>query len=291
MLYSMQIVLYNIAMDNLEYVYGGEYGKRGYLNEDFRIFIIKDKRKEDFEFHYHDFDKIVFFISGDVKYIIEGKEYRLQPYDLLLVPQGDIHKPIINPEKEYERIIIWINNSFFEQNKELRLCFQKVKEQKLNLFRSSVGECARLLKSITENRSDMFAAELMEISLFIQLMIVINRIALDNDAAVQFYSDKAVDKIIEYINDRLFDELSIDGIAEAFYISRYHLMHKFKAATGKTVYSYIQTKRLQNAMKLLNEGFSAKEACFESGYRDYSVFLKAFKKEFGATPAEIKNIN
>ncbi|MGN0532958.1 MAG: AraC family transcriptional regulator [Eubacterium sp.] len=278
-------------MDNSEYVYGGEYGKRGYLNEDFRIFNIKDKRKEDFEFHYHDFDKIVFFISGDVKYIIEGKEYRLQPYDLLLVPQGDIHKPIINPEKEYERIIIWINNSFFEQNKELRLCFQKVKEQKLNLIRSSAGECARLLKSLTENRSDMFAAELMESSLFIQLMIVINRVVLDNGAAVQFYSDKAIDKIIEYINDRLFDELSIDGIAETFYISRYHLMHKFKAATGKTVYSYIQTKRLQNAMKLLNEGFSAKEACFESGYRDYSVFLKAFKKEFGATPSEIKNIN
>jgi len=46
--------------------------KKGYLNEDFRFFHLKDKSSEEHDFHYHDFNKIVIFISGNVTYVIEG---------------------------------------------------------------------------------------------------------------------------------------------------------------------------------------------------------------------------
>ena len=76
-----------------------EYGKRGYLKENYKIFNIKDFCKQDFEFHYHEFEKLVLFKSGNTSYIIEGKEYNLKPYDILLVGKGDIHKPIVSREE------------------------------------------------------------------------------------------------------------------------------------------------------------------------------------------------
>ncbi|NLL74012.1 MAG: AraC family transcriptional regulator, partial [Clostridiales bacterium] len=38
--------------------------KRGYLNEDFLFFKLRDQKKNEFEFHYHDFNKIIIFLSG-----------------------------------------------------------------------------------------------------------------------------------------------------------------------------------------------------------------------------------
>ena len=58
--------------------------KTGYLNEQFRLFHIKDQTKKEFAYHYHDFHKVVIFISGKATYHIEGKAYNLRPWDILL---------------------------------------------------------------------------------------------------------------------------------------------------------------------------------------------------------------
>lgn len=58
--------------------------KTGYLKEDFRLFHINDRTDREFEWHYHDFHKIIVFVSGKVTYHIEGKAYHLKPQDILL---------------------------------------------------------------------------------------------------------------------------------------------------------------------------------------------------------------
>ena len=49
------------------------YQRRGYLHEDFRLFHLRDMGVEEMEYHYHEFDKIVIFLSGQASYIIEGR--------------------------------------------------------------------------------------------------------------------------------------------------------------------------------------------------------------------------
>ena len=56
--------------------------RSGYLQQNFRLFHLKDKKEQQFDFHYHDFDKIVIFLSGNVTYIVEGKSYHLKPWDI-----------------------------------------------------------------------------------------------------------------------------------------------------------------------------------------------------------------
>ena len=107
--------------------------KTGYLNEEFRLFHIKDQTNKEFPYHYHDFHKVVIFISGKAAYHIEGKVYQLKPWDILLVSRHSIHRPEIDPSVPYERFILWIQNDLPWQ--ELLKCFQKANDRSYNLVR------------------------------------------------------------------------------------------------------------------------------------------------------------
>lgn len=54
-----------------------KYEKTGYLHHDFKIFHLTDHEMSAYDFHYHDFHKLLFFLSGNVTYCIEGKSYQL----------------------------------------------------------------------------------------------------------------------------------------------------------------------------------------------------------------------
>ena len=58
--------------------------KTGYLDQEFRLFHIKDQTKRTFAYHYHDFHKVIIFLSGKAAYHIEGKSYYLKPWIFFL---------------------------------------------------------------------------------------------------------------------------------------------------------------------------------------------------------------
>lgn len=275
------------------------FTKHGYLNEDFHLFHIKDKKELSLNFHFHDFNKIIIFLSGKVTYFIEGKSYILKPWDILLVSKYDIHKPIIDPSQYYERIIIWADSSFIEkhnyENCNLSNCFMLSKERKINLIRLEQPFQTHL-KTIIATLEDSlnskeFGSKLLSNSLFIQLLIYLNRIYLeDNYSSISdsLKYDKQIETILKYINNNLSKNLSIDSLCEEFFISKYYLMHKFKKETGYTLHNYILQKRLLMVINYIKTGYSIAKACELCGFKDYSAFLRAFKKNFNTLPSELK---
>ena len=88
---------------------GKAYQSRGYLREPFRLFHLRDVGVEEMEYHYHEFHKVVFFLAGSAGYLIEGRSYFLQPGDVLLVGRHLIHKPVIDPTRPYERVVLYLD--------------------------------------------------------------------------------------------------------------------------------------------------------------------------------------
>ncbi|MFD3157670.1 AraC family transcriptional regulator [Haloimpatiens sp. FM7330] len=266
--------------------------RKGYLNEDFLFFHLKDKKGIKFEFHYHDFNKIIIFLSGNVTYLIEGKAYKLKPRDILLVSSNDIHKAIIDPNGTYERIIIWVNSSFLQENNinqcNLLTCFKEASKKKFNLLRLNSEILNSVLHQLEEAyKSSEFGSYILRNALFLQFMVYINRMFLGNENHKELSDieyDKNIGRVLDYINENLNKELSIDNISSKFYMSKYYLMHKFKKQTGYTIHNYIQNKRLIMANSLIKKGKSVTEACVECGFGDYSNFIRAFKKMFGLSP-------
>ena len=269
-----------------------DYGnKSGYLNKDFQLFHLKDKKNQDFEFHYHDFNKIIIFLSGKVTYLIEGKAYYLKPWDILLVNNHDVHKPIIDSSETYERIVIWANSHFIEnhnyENCDLSTCFKLANEKSFNLIRLEAefqNYIKFIIKSLeTSFDSNDFANKLLNNSLFIQLLIYLNRIHLGNMYTIEDESlkyDKQIENILKYINNNLRTDLSIEFLSQEFYLSKYHLMHKFKKETGYTLHNYVMQKRLLMAKDLIMSGNPITKAYIQCGFNDYSCFLRSFKNIF-----------
>ncbi len=270
------------------------FEKAGYLNHDFKIFHLIDRQRKEFEFHYHDFNKIIIFISGNINYTIEGKSYELQPYDILLVNAGEIHRPSVLDNSAYERIIIYVSpqflSTFSEEECDLNYCFNRAKQEHSNVLRIYSMEKSKLYQVCQElehSFSDQaFGKELYQKILFLEFMIQLNRTAILNHIN---YLDSLKDntklvQILDYINEHLGEELSIDSLSARFYLSRYYLMHFFKEETGYTIGNYITEKRLLLAKNLVQNGCSITEACFQSGFKNYSTFSRAFKKAFNTIP-------
>ena len=76
------------------------------LRQDFQLSHNRDPYFRTMEFHAHDFLELYYFLDGSVTYYIEDQVYDLCPGDLLIIPAGKMHRPVIANENPYRSIII-----------------------------------------------------------------------------------------------------------------------------------------------------------------------------------------
>ena len=271
--------------------------KRGYLKGDFEYFHLKDRKHMQFESHHHDFNKIVIMISGKASYYIEGRAYRLQPWDILLVNSMEVHKTEVEPEEIYERIVIWSNPLFLEKHStaecNLQTCFNLAAADGRNLLRldgEGTGSVRGLIGQLEEaDKSNGFGSRILKNALFIQFIVQLNRVFLERRGSTSSGDttiDRNINEVLKYINANLTGDLSIGALSAGFYMSRYYLMHRFKEYTGYSIHNYILQKRLIHANSLLKQGKPAVEISLECGFGDYSTFVRAFKKMYGFSPRQ-----
>lgn len=271
-----------------------EYSKKGYLYSNFRIFHLKDSNLGEIDFHYHDFHKVLIHLSGNTSYSIEGQTFDLRANDIVFVAAGQVHKPIFHDDLVYERVIVYISSEFLDsyrqENNDLTLCFRNAIEKGSHVLRisdfsrSSLGEITKKLIASLDDKA--YANELYQQVLFLDFMIQLNRACVSEEVSYikTSYSNTKVNAIILFINENLSEDLSVEAIAEHFYLSRYYLMHSFKEETGYTIGSYISMKRLALAQSQINEGLPVVEASVKAGFSSYSSFLRAYKKTYGHSP-------
>lgn len=278
-----------------------EYEKTGYLDYDFRLFHLKDNVEREYKYHYHDFDKILVFINGRVNYVIEGKAYELKPYDIVFVNRQEIHKPEVDFSVPYERYVLYISPEFLEREGtemcNLRACFENARREKSNVIRIAAVKNTNLLRQLREleealQEKEEYGAELYGKLLFLQFMVELNRACMEEEMAsysrLAVYNEKIV-AILEYINQHLGEELSIENIASTFFLSKYHMMRQFKEETGYTMHQYITEKRVLAARDMIMSGVPSTKASLECGFSDYSTFLRAFQKRMKKNPSEFCN--
>jgi AraC-like DNA-binding protein len=94
--------------------------------------------------------------------------------------------------------------------------------------------------------------------------------------------------ILDYINENLEGDLSLEFLEKRFYINGSYLSRLFKKSTGSTIHEYIIYKRISKAKKLLAEGSSATEAAFMCGFNDFSNFSRLFKRTVGVSLRQYK---
>ncbi|MDE6579793.1 MAG: AraC family transcriptional regulator, partial [Ruminiclostridium sp.] len=92
--------------------------------------------------------------------------------------------------------------------------------------------------------------------------------------------------LVAYVNDHLFEELSVSLLAERFFLSTSQIGRIFRRATGAAPWEYITIKRLTAAREKIRRGESAGSAAESTGFGDYSSFYRAYVKCFGCPPKD-----
>lgn len=268
-----------------------QYEKRGYLNEPFRLFHLADNHHSEIDYHYHTFHKIIFLLAGRAGYAIEGERYTLHPNDYVLVGRGSIHKPLVEQGDFYERAILYISPEYLQrlsqEDCQLERCFRQAQEDFFYVYHSGDDRVRELFTLLEQSQADSgFGAALLRRSLFTQLMVEVNRVSLSGGTVTASAGDRKIVALLQYLNSHLTEPLSIDELAARFYISKYHMMRRFREETGYSIHGYITEKRLLLAQQLLSRGMALGEAALHCGYQEYSTFSRAYKKQFGCAPSE-----
>lgn len=267
------------------------------IRKDFEVFRYRDNYLNEVALHHHDFYEIYLFLTGNVNYTVESRNYHLAPGDLLLISPMELHQPTFGTDnRNYERIVVWIDKTYLDQwnvgGVNLAACFNSQSAWHNNLLRLD-GTTRQLLtyyfeQLIKERGSDEFGEELMAQTYLIQALTTINRLVAQAPRAGELRdkSDSVVADVLNYINDHFNEDLSLDLLANRFFISKYHLSREFNRLVGTSVYRYIIQKRLAIARLLMSQGVPSTTVYQQCGFGDYSNFYRAFKSEYQISPKE-----
>lgn len=250
-----------------------------------------------FKLHSHNAFELYLFLEGNGKINIEGKFFKLEPWDLFFIFPGEFHQVLLEPDTRYERKVIRFDYSFIRSvDSEDYLInsfsrFNLIKEASLKNTR--IPHIYERISDITTY--DVSLQRIALISIVSDLLITMSKARdfstspstaeiIESDSQSPSMNNK-ISEIIDYIGNNLSGDLSLDTLSKKFYISKYYLSRIFKEATGSTLGHFVIKKRLLFAKQLLYGGVTPTNACYQSGFTDYSSFYKCYKKYMGASPS------
>ena len=249
--------------------------------------------------HIHDTYEIYYSISGGKQFLIDNRFYDFGPGDMFFINQYESHYISRLEEGSHERIVISIDPEYLSECStdltDLNRCFTEHNRphgHRIHLSKEQQEKFMLFIHRFDDNTG--YGADVMDKALFMELMLYLNLLFFseaqqdtDRDHAAPPESRRAqVDAILSYITANIRADLSIGALATQFYMSPSSLCRIFKETTGTTLNRYITAKRISLAKALLAQGKSVTQTCLESGFGDYSNFLKAFTKAVGVSPGK-----
>lgn len=242
---------------------------------------------EEFQMHAHEWMEIFYLISGKCSYLVEGSNYELMPGDILVMRAAETHKLSISEDEPYERISIHFSPSVLTEEYGGSRLLRPFMDRPLgyrNLYRCSDEGSARLRAAFAG--FDFEGLGDVKLNLMARLLMFLTALSAayehqeqlpDGDGGFQ-------SQLVAYVNRHLFEDISLQSIADAFYRSRSQISRVFRQSTGSPLWEYVTIKRLLSAQTMLQRGVSASEACIACGFSDYSSFFRAYRARFGHSP-------
>ncbi len=235
---------------------------------------------DDFKKHMHDFYELIFFVHGDVDYMIESKSKKLVSNDIILIPAGLLHYGVANVDVEYERYVLkfplrLINDTLAKEIQDFT-CFSGNYPALKELFIK--------LDNIYNNYSDEHKYILM-VNTLSEILINMQNKSKVSDELIGVYHNPVVSKVIAYINENIKKNITLTDICNDLNFSRAHISNEFSRVMKIPVMTYIRYKKIIAAhQKILEGNVKINEVAYEYGFEEYSTFYRNYIKIIGKPP-------
>ena len=241
-------------------------------------------RPSEFYMHAHEQIELLYFLSGDVQYLVEGSVYPLHPGELLVMNRAEAHKLQLLSDRPYERIVMHFSPSALSGLDPDRLLIRVFTDKPLGKQNHYISPKFSALFSEFDTTG---SAAHLRLHMLLILANVLNELSSLSGTVSSTASKPASvsQQMLQYVNLHLFDNISLPSVSRAFFLSPSQVGRIFRQTTGSSVGEYIRVKRLLAARERIIAGSAPADACAACGFNDYSVFFRAYKAKFGCSPS------
>ncbi len=279
-----------------------EFSTRQYmLSQEFEIYYYSDRVLPNVQAHTHDYYEFYFFLEGNIIMYIDGKSFVPTPGTLIVIPPMLPHfARLVDGDVPYRRFVFWVTENFLGTLKNisedyLYLTNQTKKQEDFFIskfneieYNTIQGKAFTLIDELHSKRFGRDAKVLIAVSDFI---LSINRLVYEkqNPLIAEPESDTLYQSIVQYIENHIDENLSLDLISDKLHVSKFHISHIFTETNGLPLHKYVTKKRLEMCKDAILSGQDISYVAEAYGFSDYSVFYRAFVKEYGKSPKKFRD--
>jgi AraC-like DNA-binding protein len=245
--------------------------------------------------HSHNFFEILCCQNTcDVEYLVGAERYRLQKGDVVIIPPGVSHRPLL-PEhmaEPYRRDVMWLSQELVATMPHL---LPEEGEREPRLLRTAGTQWEFLSdlfrNGVRESEQRRVGWEEAVLGNTIQVLVYIRR-ALDDHTAtpLRVEQPELLDRVLAYVEEHLAQKITLADVAKHFWVSQSTIGQIFRSKLGVSFYRCVTQRRLIAAKGLILQGLPLEQVNEKVGFTDYSTFYRAFKQEFGISPRQYRKL-
>ena len=250
-------------------------------------------------FHNHNGYEIYFFVEGNVDLLIGHSCFHLEPRSIAIIEPNEYHLANCLDDSMYKRITLNLTPQVLRQLSTDRTDFINFFERRENNVNNIIkpdedvyNELLSLLSKLNESlNSDDFGSDIMAHSHLLHILYLICNNYIASNSISPDIMPPVVSGTIRYVDKHISEDFDLEDIQKEIGFNSRYLSRQFKKYTGISLKSYILEKKINLAKMYLANGESVTYACFNSGFNDYSNFIRTFKQYTGITPGSFKQKN
>lgn len=273
------------------------------LNEDYEVYEKQGAPTGAMAFHYHNFYEILYVLEGEFSSMIENQTYHLKKGDFLLIDMNVMHK-YHHIEKKYDsskRIILWITGGMLKklsgEDMDFSECFRNSRSCAYHfpVYYEEMLQGYLLKLAMTEMMESRQpgAKKVLDRGYLTLFFVYLNILCKKKEylfTEEERITHPLVEQVSGYIDCHIGEKISLDSLAEQVHLSKYHFLRRFKELTGLTVHAFLINKRLIHACELLRKGASVTESWQNTGFSDYTSYLRNFREAYGVSPGKYREM-
>ena len=238
--------------------------------------------------HYHPYHEFLIIDKGFITYATTNGIINVAEKSIVFMPAHTLHNPYVQNSHPYERYRIRFYSDFDNGilqpdllNKFVNTSYIKqLSNDDYNDIYSIVKGIYKIVTNDTKNEVDRLSE-----CLHLAMLIIKgnNAIAIPSTPHFSYISD-----VIGYIKANYHEPLTIQMLANQFFVSKSKLIYDFNNHCRISILEYITMTRIEAAKEFLLKGWTVAAVSEACGFSSASYFIKVFSKITGLTPLKFQ---